>query len=361
VADGERGSGGTGRGYLGAGTGSRGGGGRGNRGGRGGWGPADSPADPAGLSRPPALRWLGTLSTRVAVYILLGAALLGVVGTLLTGSEPGGLLNYLIIIGSVVAAIGIRRRGLYLLIPLPALTFFICAVLTGAVKDSSIDTSRTELGVSFLQWIAGVFFAMCAATIIVLLIGAGRWLLSRQLVAGQFGMSANAAQGGAVPRATSAPGQRADRDRRRPTDREPWAAAPWERDDRSGRRANREGDARDPWGDRRQQPGAQPSDRPMPSFQPTDGGQPGTRPQPGGQPANRVPPGGQPADRGQPSDRDQPGGRRAGSGLPDDPAVPSDKDPWTKRDPRNRRGSRESGKQQGTSERPDPRDPWGSR
>ena len=310
MTDGERGGGGTGRGYLGAGGGSRGGGGRGNRGGRGGWGAADSPAGPTGLSRPPALRWLGTLPTRMAVYILLAAALLGVVGTLLTGSEPGSLLNYLIIIGSIVAALGIRRRALYLLIPLPALTLFICAVLTGAVKDSNIDTSRTELGVSFLQWIAGVFFAMSAATILVLVIGAGRWLLSRQLVAGQFGMSVAGAQGGTGPRATPAPGQRAGRDRR-PQDRDPWAS-PWgERDDPAGQQANRQGDARGPWEDRRQPPAAPAGDRPVPSFQPNDRGQPGTRPQPGGQPA----------DRGQPSDRSQPGERRP-------PRKPDPGDPW---------------------------------
>ena len=261
MSDGERGASGAGRGYLGRkggeGAGSRGAGGGGNR--RGG-GPTDSPAEPARLRRVPGLRWLGTLSTQVAIYIMLTAALLGVLGTLLTGSEPGKLLSYLLIIGSVLAAVGIRRRSLYLLIPLPALTFFICAVITGAVKDSSIDTSKTELGLTFLQWIASVFFAMCAATILVLLISAGRWLLSRQLVAGQFGLSSSgaAAGDGDVARPTQPPGQRADRDRRPPADRDPWAA-PWDRDDPGGQRAKRPGDARDPWGDRRQPPVASPT------------------------------------------------------------------------------------------------------
>jgi hypothetical protein len=278
------------------------------------------------------LRWLGKLSTRVAIYILFIAALLGVVGTLLTGSEPGKLLSYLLIIGSVLAALGIRRRSLYLLIPLPALTFFVCAVLTGAVKDSNIDTSKTELGLTFLQWIAGVFFAMCTATILVLLIGAGRWLLSRQLVTGQFAVSSGAARGGGnVSRAT---GRRADRDRRPPADRDPWAA-PWDHDDPAGQRANRSGDARDPWGDRRQPPGRQRSDRGQP------GSQPATRAQPGAQPATRAQPSFQPSDRGQPGTQDQ--------------------DPRSQRDNRNRRGSQGTGNPPDGRDRPDPRDPWGSR
>jgi hypothetical protein len=354
------GAGGTGRGYLGAGPGFRAGGrrdsgrgdsGRGDSGGRDDWGNrglADGPAEPPDLRRATALRWLGTLSTRVTIYILLGAALLGVLGTLLTGREPGGLLSFFIIFGSVIAALGIRRRSLYLLIPLPALTFFICAVLTGAAKDASIDTSKTELGVSFLQWIASVFFAMCAATILVLVIGAGRWLLSRQLVTGQSGLSADAARG-AGPRVTRAPRQRADRDPRPPRDQDPLGS-PWTRDDPGGQRGNRQGDARAPWGDR-QPPGVQPPDRPVPSFQPIDRSQPGTRSQPGGQPPNRVQPGAQPPDRG------KPGGRRPGSGAPDDPATASENDPGAKRDPWDRRGSRGTGNR----ERPAPRDPWGTR
>ena len=268
---------------------------------------------------------------------MLTAALLGVLGTLLTGSEPGKLLSYLLIIGSVLAAVGIRRRSLYLLIPLPALTFFICAVITGAVKDSSIDTSKTELGLTFLQWIASVFFAMCAATILVLLIGAGRWLLSRQLVAGQFGLSSSgaAAGDGNVARPTQPPGQRADRDRRPPADRDPWAA-PWDRDDPGGQRAKRPGDARDPWGDRRQPPGRQPDDRAQP------GSQPPTRAQPGAQPATRAQPGAQPSDRRQPP----------GSG---------DQDPWGQRDKWKRQGPRGAGNQPDGRDRPDPRDPWGNR
>lgn len=149
-------------------------------------------------SRPPAFRWLGTLSTRGAIYIVLGAGLLGVAGTVVTGREPGFLLGFCTIVGSVIAAFGIRRRRLHVLIPLPALVFFAGAVITGAIRDRGADTSTTEIGVNFLQWIANVFFAMCAATILVLVIAGGRWIVSRQLVSGQFTMAAG--DPGARPR-----------------------------------------------------------------------------------------------------------------------------------------------------------------
>lgn len=153
--------------------------------------------------RAPAFRWLGTLSARGAVYIVLAAALLGVAGTVATGREPGFLLGFCAVVGSVIAAVAVRRGRLHMLIPLPALVFFFGAVVTGAFHDRGVDTSTTEIGVNFLQWIANVFFAMCAATILVVLIAGGRWLLSRQLVAGQFPMSA-----GPGPRPRPAPGSR---------------------------------------------------------------------------------------------------------------------------------------------------------
>ena len=155
--------------------------------------------------RPPAFRWLGSMPTRGAIYILLAAALLGVVGTVLTGREPGFWLGFCTVVGSIIAALAIRRRRLYVLIPLPALVLFIGAAITGAIHDRGVDTSTTEIGVNFLQWIANVFFAMCASTILVLVIAGGRWLLSRQLVAGQFPMSGGGAGNGARPRPGPSP------------------------------------------------------------------------------------------------------------------------------------------------------------
>ena len=163
------------------------------------------PDDQLRSRRPPAFRWLGSLPTRGAVYILLAAAVLGVVGTVVTGREPGFWLGFCTIVGSIIAALAIRRRRLYVLIPLPALVLFFGTAVTGAIHDRGVDTSTTEIGVNFLQWIANVFFAMCAATILVLVIAGGRWLLSRQLVSGQFPMSGGGAGNGARPRPGPSP------------------------------------------------------------------------------------------------------------------------------------------------------------
>jgi hypothetical protein len=125
---------------------------------------------------------------------------LGIAGTIATGGEPGSLLGFFVIVGSVVAALGIRRRRVHMILPLPALLLFIGAVVTGAVHDRAVDTSTTEFGVNFLQWIANVFFTMCVATILVLVIIGARWVLSRVLVSGQFSMS-----GGPRPRPSASP------------------------------------------------------------------------------------------------------------------------------------------------------------
>jgi hypothetical protein len=251
---------------------------------------------------------MGSLSILTTAYILVGATAIGAIGTLVTASEPGTFLSYLIIIGSVVAALGIRRRVLYLLIPLPALLFFLTAVLTGAVKDRAIDTTKTELGVSFLQWIANVFFAMCAATILVLVIGAGRWLLSKQLVSGQFTMSAGFRGRGDASPATSASAPRTDADPRPPRGWPPGGAAPWEDRDqpRTGRPGRAQDDA-DPWGKRPAAGGAGPRD---------------------------------------------PWG---------DGHAPPARDQRAQRDQRDDRDPRGSASQQGNRDRPEPRDPWGPR
>ena len=329
-------------------------GGRGAEAGRGtGRVPADDAAALGGLRAGPALRWIGTWPAQVAIYVVLGATLLGILGTVVTGNEPGSLLGFLVLIGSVIATLGVRRSALYVVFPLPALANFIGAVVAGAIHDRGIDTSTTELGASFLQWIANVFFAMCATTIIILVIAGARWLLARQLVSGQFAMSADRRPGGGGPRPASASGRGPDRGQR-PGDRDPWAAVdPWT--DRAGsgsqRLARDQRDSRDPWGDRR---------RPADRSQPGTGAQPGgTNPpgrgQPGGTsaPGNRTPGGGTaPGGTFPPGARNQGGGNR---GLPPDRNPRGPQDPWDDQDPRDTRGRRS------TRDQRDSRNPWGQR
>ena len=251
------------------------------------------------------------MSPWTAIYVLLAATLLGFIGTMLTGKQPGFLLGFCVIVGSIVATLGIRRDAIYLIFPLPALAIFIAAVLAGAIHDRGIDTSTTELGASFLQWTANVFFSMCAATILVVVIGGARWLLSRQLVSGQFAVS-DGRPGGGGSRAVPAPGHRADRDPRSARNNVPWGPAdPWSnRNGPGGQRADRDPrNPRDPWDDRRP---------------PTGSSQPR-----GNRPSGLNPPGGR--------------------------GTPPDRDPWGQRNQRDDRGP---GNQPPRRDQRPPQDPW---
>jgi len=184
----------------------------------------------AGLLAGPLFQWIGRLKGRQAALVLLGFVLAGMVGTVATNHDPGGLLGFMLITGSVVTALAVQRRAVYKLIPLPAIGYLVAAILTGAYHDRAIDTSKTEFGLSFLVWLASGFFWISAATILVLLIAGGRWLVSMQLVSGQFPMSRQRLGTGRPSRTTPA-GPRPDRDPR--ADRDPRVAR----------------DSRDPWGD----------------------------------------------------------------------------------------------------------------
>ena len=268
------------------------------------------------------------MPVKVAVLVLAIATALGVIFTLVAGHDPGFLIGFFITIGAAVATLGVRRGGVYLFFPLPALAAFVAAVLTGKIHDSQLASSTAGTAAGFLQWIAGVFYPMCAATIVVLLVGGARWLLSRQLVSGQFTMSAGRPGFGARPAAggrraaTDDPWADADpsasgglraapdrpapdrpaKDRPRP-DRAPWLG---QNGARSARTARPERPDRDPWGDPRpaadrNQPGA--PARPGPDSR-------GARP---AGPAQPRPP------RPQPRDPRDPRGQRPQPRQPRDP------------------------------------------
>ena len=149
--------------------------------------------------------------------MLAAFALLGVIFTLLAGQEPGTLLGVFVIMGSIAAALGIRRGKVYLLFPAPALAFFVAAIVTGKVHDAKLGSSTAGLGAGFTQWVAGIFFPAVIATILVLLIGGGRWVLGRQLITGQSPLSGGGrpAQGRARPAPSARPPGRRRLGRRR--------------------------------------------------------------------------------------------------------------------------------------------------
>ena len=224
---------------------------------------------------------------------LLAGTLVGIVGTLAAGSEPGFLLGFFITLGAIVGTLGVRRGAIYLFFPLPPIAFFVAGLITGKVHDSGISSTTVGLFASLPQWIADIFFPMCVATILVLLVGGIRWGLGLMVVGGQFPMSDPRSAGPRSPRPRTAPGPR--------TDVDPWSdhpsaqgrqaavdapraanpsrprpnSDPWQTPDdaRSApARPARDGrDDRDPWGDPRPGPAsaARPPTRNAPPAAPT--------------------------------------------------------------------------------------------
>jgi hypothetical protein len=161
------------------------------------------------------MRWLGGVSVLVALLVVAGASVIGVILTLIAGQEPGVLLGVFVILGSLAATLGIRRTAVYLLFPLPALALFLGALATGVVHDSQLASTTAGLGAGSLQWFAGIFFPMLVGTVLVLLVGGGRWLFGSQLVTGRAPLPSLAPAPGT---ARSAPGAR------RPAASGSWAA-----------------------------------------------------------------------------------------------------------------------------------------
>ena len=167
-----------------------------------------------GLQPGGLLRLMGSLGLWTALLLMAGAALIGVLLSLAAGKDPGMLLGFFVIVGSIAAVLGIRRNLVYLVFPAPALTLFVSAILLGKIHDAKLSSSTAGLASGFAQWIAGIFVPAMLATVIVVLVGGGRWLLGRQLVTGTSRLVATSNQG--APDAT--PGRT-----RRPAASDSWA------------------------------------------------------------------------------------------------------------------------------------------
>jgi hypothetical protein len=181
------------------------------RGGR----PDDFAGRPADGSRSVApLRWLGTMSTLTAALVLAGATVIGVLLTLMAGMEPGNMLGFFVILGSLIAVLAVRRGAVYLFFPVPALAFFMAALVTGIVHDREMAKSTAGLGAVFAQWVAAIFWPAVVATGLVLVVGTVRWLLHSPLVRGQSRPPAGRQQG---------PGNARTSQGFRPPAADPWA------------------------------------------------------------------------------------------------------------------------------------------
>ncbi|MGH3157172.1 MAG: DUF6542 domain-containing protein [Streptosporangiaceae bacterium] len=128
-------------------------------------------ADRGRVRRP---RW-GNFPGRLGVCVVIGSAALGALLTALTNSEPGGVLGVFLVGGTILAALAVRPRTGYLIIPIPALSYLVAALIAGMIYNRNNDGSSTAVALNAAQWIASGFVAMAVATGLAIVITALRW------------------------------------------------------------------------------------------------------------------------------------------------------------------------------------------
>jgi hypothetical protein len=130
------------------------------------------------LRHSPAGRELGTLPGRLGVCLVAAGAALGGFITLVAHSVPGPVLGVFLVLGTIAAALAVRPRDAYMVIPVPALAYVITAMTVGLIEtfNQPGTTSLTTLAVNVLQWIASGFLAMLLATLAALAATVIHWL-----------------------------------------------------------------------------------------------------------------------------------------------------------------------------------------
>jgi hypothetical protein len=117
----------------------------------------------------------GSRPGRLGVFVVIGCAVLGMLATVLSRTDPGPVLGVFVVGGTVGAALAVRPRSVYLIIPVPALAYILAATIAGLIHDRASDSSLTGLAVHLAQWIASGFLAMSAATLLAIALTAVRW------------------------------------------------------------------------------------------------------------------------------------------------------------------------------------------
>jgi hypothetical protein len=142
------------------------------------------------------------------IVLVASAAGLGALLTVVTRSDPGFLLGLLVVIGTVAACLAVSPRRAFLIIPAPALSYLVAAILAGLIHDRAADTSRALLALNAARWVASGFLAMVAATALAVVIASVRWLRTSD----RTGFRHSPDRGGRLPPPGASPGEWSTRD-----------------------------------------------------------------------------------------------------------------------------------------------------
>jgi NADH:ubiquinone oxidoreductase subunit 6 (subunit J) len=99
--------------------------------------------------------------------VVAGTAL-GAVLSVATGRQAGLLIGFFLVASTACAVLGVRPRAVYLVIPVPVMTYVTAAMVTGMITDEAASTSISEFLIGALQWVASGFIAMIIATVIAI-------------------------------------------------------------------------------------------------------------------------------------------------------------------------------------------------
>lgn len=128
---------------------------------------------------------------------MISGAALGGLATVATGKAPGLALGVFVIGGTAAAVLAVRPRSVYLIIPIPALSYILAATAAGLVdlNGQAVGASLTTLAVSAAQWMASGFLTMTTATLLAIAAAAARWPFRRPVPRGPGNQPPNARAG----------------------------------------------------------------------------------------------------------------------------------------------------------------------
>jgi hypothetical protein len=139
--------------------------------------------------------------------VVSGAAT-GTLITVLAGREPGFVLGFFLVLGTIAASFAVRPGAVYRIFPVPALAYLGGAIIAGLIHDRAADTSHTALVINAAQWSASGFLAMAAATVLVAVVGAVRFWREWRRLGGTGPRSPVGPPGPASPRSQVNPRSR---------------------------------------------------------------------------------------------------------------------------------------------------------